>query len=173
LASESGLYNRRRRAAEESRVAGRDALVAVCGTTRTSWIGGPHDAAVRKHAPAAVWRGQNALGGRVQERRTRPGAGIGMSDELDDRCRPRGRDLAYAAVTGGAVRVAASCGFMLPVGTSPNVIVRGTGRVTMRTMMRYRFCGGPARAAAFRAVMRGRCCAAGVACGMAAIERER
>jgi sodium-dependent dicarboxylate transporter 2/3/5 len=32
--------------------------------------------------------------------------------------------------------MAASCGFMLPVGTPPNAIVYGTGRVTMRTMMR-------------------------------------
>jgi sodium-dependent dicarboxylate transporter 2/3/5 len=35
--------------------------------------------------------------------------------------------------------MAASCGFMLPVGTPPNAIVYGTGRVTMRTMMRAGF----------------------------------
>jgi sodium-dependent dicarboxylate transporter 2/3/5 len=32
--------------------------------------------------------------------------------------------------------MAASCGFMLPVGTPPNAIVYGTGRITMRQMMR-------------------------------------
>jgi sodium-dependent dicarboxylate transporter 2/3/5 len=32
--------------------------------------------------------------------------------------------------------VAASCGFMLPVGTAPNAIVYGSGRVAMRDMMR-------------------------------------
>ena len=32
--------------------------------------------------------------------------------------------------------VAASCGFMLPVGTAPNAIVYGSGRVPMRDMMR-------------------------------------
>lgn len=35
--------------------------------------------------------------------------------------------------------MAASCGFMLPVGTPPNAIVYGTGRVTMREMMRAGF----------------------------------
>jgi sodium-dependent dicarboxylate transporter 2/3/5 len=32
--------------------------------------------------------------------------------------------------------MAASCGFMLPVGTAPNAIVYGSGRVGMRDMMR-------------------------------------
>jgi sodium-dependent dicarboxylate transporter 2/3/5 len=32
--------------------------------------------------------------------------------------------------------IAASCGFMLPVGTAPNAIVYGSGRVEMRDMMR-------------------------------------
>jgi len=32
--------------------------------------------------------------------------------------------------------MAASCGFMLPVGTAPNAIVYGSGRVSMRDMMR-------------------------------------
>ncbi len=32
--------------------------------------------------------------------------------------------------------MAASCGFMLPVGTPPNAIVYGTGKVNIRTMMR-------------------------------------
>jgi sodium-dependent dicarboxylate transporter 2/3/5 len=32
--------------------------------------------------------------------------------------------------------MASSCGFMLPVGTAPNAIVYGSGRVTMREMMR-------------------------------------
>jgi sodium-dependent dicarboxylate transporter 2/3/5 len=32
--------------------------------------------------------------------------------------------------------MAASCGFMLPVGTAPNAIVYGSGRITMREMMR-------------------------------------
>jgi solute carrier family 13 (sodium-dependent dicarboxylate transporter), member 2/3/5 len=32
--------------------------------------------------------------------------------------------------------MAASCGFMLPVGTAPNAIVYGSGRVGMREMMR-------------------------------------
>ena len=32
--------------------------------------------------------------------------------------------------------VAASCGFMLPVGTAPNAIVYGSGRIAMRDMMR-------------------------------------
>jgi solute carrier family 13 (sodium-dependent dicarboxylate transporter), member 2/3/5 len=35
--------------------------------------------------------------------------------------------------------MAASCGFMLPVGTPPNAIVYGTGRVEMREMMRAGF----------------------------------
>jgi sodium-dependent dicarboxylate transporter 2/3/5 len=35
--------------------------------------------------------------------------------------------------------VAASCGFMLPVGTAPNAIVYGSGRVRMRDMMRAGF----------------------------------
>lgn len=35
--------------------------------------------------------------------------------------------------------MAASCGFMLPVGTPPNAIVYGTGRITMRQMMRAGF----------------------------------
>jgi sodium-dependent dicarboxylate transporter 2/3/5 len=35
--------------------------------------------------------------------------------------------------------IAASCGFMLPVGTPPNAIVYATGRVTMRDMMRAGF----------------------------------
>jgi sodium-dependent dicarboxylate transporter 2/3/5 len=35
-----------------------------------------------------------------------------------------------------AVATAASCGFMLPVGTAPNAIVYGSGRVSMRDMMR-------------------------------------
>jgi sodium-dependent dicarboxylate transporter 2/3/5 len=34
------------------------------------------------------------------------------------------------------VAVAASCGFMLPVGTAPNAIVYGSGRVSAREMMR-------------------------------------
>ena len=32
--------------------------------------------------------------------------------------------------------MAASCGFMLPVGTAANAIVYGSGRVSMRDMMR-------------------------------------
>jgi sodium-dependent dicarboxylate transporter 2/3/5 len=32
--------------------------------------------------------------------------------------------------------IAASCGFMLPVGTAPNAIVYGSGRVGLRDMMR-------------------------------------
>ena len=50
---------------------------------------------------------------------------------------------ALAAATGQPVlelvapaAVAASCGFMLPVGTAPNAIVYGSGRVRMREMMR-------------------------------------
>ena len=35
--------------------------------------------------------------------------------------------------------MAASCGFMLPVGTPPNAIVYGTGRVELRAMMRAGF----------------------------------
>ena len=33
--------------------------------------------------------------------------------------------------------VSASCGFMMPVGTPPNAIVIGTGRVPVRSMIRY------------------------------------
>jgi sodium-dependent dicarboxylate transporter 2/3/5 len=33
--------------------------------------------------------------------------------------------------------LAASCAFMLPIGTPPNAVVFGTGRVPMLTMMRY------------------------------------
>jgi sodium-dependent dicarboxylate transporter 2/3/5 len=50
---------------------------------------------------------------------------------------------ALAAATGQPVlelvapaAIAASCGFMLPVGTAPNAIVYGSGRVRMREMMR-------------------------------------
>ena len=50
---------------------------------------------------------------------------------------------AMAAATGLPVldlvapaAIAASCGFMLPVGTAPNAIVFGSGRVRMREMMR-------------------------------------
>jgi sodium-dependent dicarboxylate transporter 2/3/5 len=50
---------------------------------------------------------------------------------------------AMAAATGRPVldlvapaAIAASCGFMLPVGTAPNAIVYGSGRVEMREMMR-------------------------------------
>jgi sodium-dependent dicarboxylate transporter 2/3/5 len=50
---------------------------------------------------------------------------------------------AMAAATGQPVielvvpaAVAASCGFMLPVGTAPNAIVYGSGRIRMRDMMR-------------------------------------
>ena len=38
----------------------------------------------------------------------------------------------------GAIAVAASCAFMLPVATPPNAIVYGTGQVPQATMMR---CG--------------------------------
>jgi sodium-dependent dicarboxylate transporter 2/3/5 len=50
---------------------------------------------------------------------------------------------AMAATTGQPVlelvvpaAIAASCGFMLPVGTAPNAIVYGSGRIRMREMMR-------------------------------------
>jgi len=33
--------------------------------------------------------------------------------------------------------ISASCGFMMPVGTPPNAIVIGTGRVPVRSMLKY------------------------------------
>lgn len=59
-------------------------------------------------------------------------------------------------VLAGAIAVAASCAFMLPVATPPNAIVYGTGQVPQATMMRCGLvlnlvCIGAVAAAAFLA----------------------